>query len=159
MMKARKMLKPLPHLTRRIMIKVVMKKSAADLNPRNVQNLGQNPENDQTPDPSRANALGPGQENGRVRVSAPGPDLGHEGGPSHVRAAGLTPAVGGQFHVVGSVLSGAGECLPFAGAADPGGVGQLAVSGQPRGVGRRVTAADHGQAANGRLPRSGQRNG
>ncbi len=158
MRKARKMLKPLPHPTKRMTIKVVMKKSAADQNPRNVQNLGQNPGNGQTPDPSRVNALGPGQENVPVRVGVP--DLGHAGVPDPVLAAGHTPAGDGQCHVAGSVLFGAGECPRFADAVGPCGAGRLAASGQPRGVGRRVTAADHGLAANGRHPRrSGQRNG
>lgn len=140
-------------------IKVVMKKSAAGQNPRNVLNLDQNQENGQTLDPSPENVLGPGQRKDPGLVHENVHDLGHAGVLDLVRAAGHTPADGGQFHAADLVLFGAGECLLYADAVAPGDEGQLAVSDQFRVVERLVNANGHGLAANGHHLRSGQRNG
>ena len=142
-----------------MMVIVVMEKSAAGQNPRNVLNLDQNQERGQTLDPSPESVLGPDQEKDPGLVHANVHDLGHAGVLDLVRAAGHTPAVGGQFHAAGSVLFGAGECLLYADAVAPGDEGQLAVSVQFRLVERLVNATGHVLAANGHHLRSGQRNG
>ncbi len=161
--KARKMVKPQEskHLTKMMMLRVVMKKSAAGQNPRNALNLDQNQESGQTRDQSPENVLDPGQEKdlGLVHANVRGHDLGHGGVLDPARAAGHTPAVGVQFHVAGSVLFGAGECLLYADAVVPVDVDLLAVSDQCRVVEHLVNATGHVLAANGHHLRSGQRNG